>query len=403
LKYLILGYGVTGKSVENYFNKIGANYVIHDDDENELKKVENSKIFNKKYLNSIDEVIISPGLRPDHHLVQQFLDIKVPIKTDIDIFAMNYTGKVIGVTGTNGKTTFVSELVKFLNINGISSFPAGNIGVSPLEILENKYDYLVLELSSYQLHYTNILNLDLAVILNIFPDHIDWHQNIEDYANSKVKILSFLNNKKMDRKIIGSNYGIIEQNLSDDANLNNHNLKIHKELLSALSETVKKIGGRVLYESFIDYIKYNEMHYEHRMEQFLRVRGKNLTFINDSKATNYHAVSEGTKLFSACDEEGILILHGITKETVQNKLNIDPTFKHIVIPKDMNVNLGSHNADIIYIDDIYQLKKLLPSMISSNQIILFSCGGSSFNDFENYKIRGDYFKNLILSMGLPND
>ena len=403
MKYLILGYGVTGKSVENYFNKIGANYVIHDDDENELKNVENSKIFNKKYLNSIDEVIISPGLRPDHHLVQQFLDIKVPIKTDIDIFAMNYTGKVIGVTGTNGKTTFVSELVKFLNINGISSFPAGNIGVSPLEILENKYDYLVLELSSSQLHYTSILNLDLAVILNIFPDHIDWHQNIEDYANSKVKILSFLNNKKMDRKIIGSNYGIIEQNLSDDANLNNHNLKIHKELLSALSETVKKIGGSVLYESFIDYIKYNEMHYEHRMEQFLRVRGKNLTFINDSKATNYHAVSEGTKLFSACDEEGILILHGITKETVQNKLNIDPTFKHIVIPKDMNVNLGSHNADIIYIDDIYQLKKLLPSMISSNQIILFSCGGSSFNDFENYKIRGDYFKNLILSMGLPND
>ena len=403
MKYLILGYGVTGKSVENYFNKIGANYVIHDDDENELKKVENSKIFNIKYLNSIDEVIISPGLRPDHHLVQQFLDIEVPIKTDIDIFAMNYTGKVIGVTGTNGKTTFVSELVKFLNINGISSFPAGNIGVSPLEILENKYDYLVLELSSYQLHYTSILNLDLAVILNIFPDHIDWHQNIEDYANSKVKILSFLNNKKMDRKIIGSNYGIIEQNLSDDANLNNHNLKIHKELLSALSETVKKIGGSVLYESFIDYIKYNEMHYEHRMEQFLRVRGKNLTFINDSKATNYHAVSEGTKLFSACDEEGILILHGITKETVQNKLNIDPTFKHIVIPKDMNVNLGSHNADIIYIDDIYQLKKLLPSMISSNQIILFSCGGSSFNDFENYKIRGDYFKNLILSMGLPND
>ena len=119
MKYLILGYGVTGKSVENYLNKIGADYLIHDDDDSELKKVENSKIFNKKYLDSIDEVIISPGLRPDHHLVQQFLDKKVPIKTDIDIFAMNYTGKVIGVTGTNGKTTFVSELVKFLNINGM--------------------------------------------------------------------------------------------------------------------------------------------------------------------------------------------------------------------------------------------------------------------------------------------
>ena len=130
MKYLILGYGVTGKSVENYLNKIGADYLIHDDDDSELKKVENSKIFNKKYLDSIDEVIISPGLRPDHHLVQQFLDKKVPIKTDIDIFAMNYTGKVIGVTGTNGKTTFVSELVKFLNINGITSFSAQSMSVS---------------------------------------------------------------------------------------------------------------------------------------------------------------------------------------------------------------------------------------------------------------------------------
>ena len=88
---------------------------------------------------------------------------------------------------------------------------------------------------------------------------------------------------------------------------------------------------------------------------------------------------------------------------MQNKLNIDSTFKHIIIPKGMNVNLGSHKADIIYIDDIYQLRKLLSSMISSNQIVLFSCGGSSFNDFENYKIRGDYFKNIILSMGLQND
>jgi UDP-N-acetylmuramoylalanine--D-glutamate ligase len=403
LKYLILGYGVTGKSVENYLKKIDADYVIHDDDESKLKKVDNSIIFSTKHLDSIDEVIISPGLRPEHHLVQQFLAKKVQIKTDIDIFAMNYTGKVIGVTGTNGKTTFVSELVKFLNINGITSFSAGNIGVSPLEILENEYEYLVLELSSYQLHYTNFLNLDLAVILNIFPDHIDWHQNIENYANSKIKILSFLTSKKMDRKIIGSNYGVIEQNLSNDVNLNNHNLKIHKELLLALSETVKKIGGKDLYESFIDYIKYNEMNYEHRMEQFFRVKGKNLTFINDSKATNYHAVSEGSKLFSGCEEEGILILHGITKETVQSKLNIDPTFKHIIIPKGMNVNFGSHNADITYIDDIYQLKKLLSSMLSINQIILFSCGGSSFNDFKNYKIRGDYFKNIILSMGLPND
>ena len=190
-------------------------------------------------------------------------------------------------------------------------------------------------------------------------------------------------------------------------NLNNKTMTIEKlalkgthnifnSMAAAMAARVFEVSDDKIRKSLIDF-----ENVEHRLEYVLKVHG--IDFINDSKATNYHAVSEGTKLFSACDEEGILILHGITKETVQNKLNIDPTFKHIVIPKDMNVNLGSHNADIIYIDDIYQLKKLLPSMISSNQIILFSCGGSSFNDFENYKIRGDYFKNLILSMGLPND
>ena len=324
MKYLIFGYGVTGKSVEKYLSSKGEVYFIYDDDEKKLKKIEESKQFVKNKINEIDEVIISPGIIPNHELLQEFITKRVSIKTDIDIFSNNYSGKIIGVTGTNGKTTFVNELTKFLNLNMIPSIALGNIGVSPLDIIGKDYEYVVLELSSYQLHYTTKLNLDIAVILNIFPDHIDWHDKFENYVNSKLKILTFLDKEKEDRKIIGSNTGVIENNLPKNSNLNSPiNKNVHEELLLSLGEAAKLIGGENLFNSYIKYIEVNNINYPHRMEQFLNLKNKNISFFNDSKATNYHAVSEATKLFSSQDRDCILILHGITKETNKNKLNID--------------------------------------------------------------------------------
>ena len=403
MKNLIIGYGITGKSVENYLQSIDTEYLIYDDDKKNLKDIDDSQIYRKKNIDSINEVIISPGIRPDHPIVQQLKSKSISIKTDIDIFSTNYKGKIIGVTGTNGKTTFVNEITKFLNLNNLSSIAVGNIGISPLDIKHNNYEYVILELSSYQLYYTTNLELDLAVILNIFPDHIDWHKSFDNYAISKKKILNFLQKDKIDRKIIGSNLGIIEQNLPVDLDLNiKNNIKVHKELLLALGEAAKIIGGEELYNNFIKYIKINNFDYPHRMEQFLKIENKNITFFDDSKATNYHAVNKATKLFSADEEDGILILHGITKETLNNKLDIDPFFKHVIIPRDMNVNLGIHNAEIIYIEHIYDLKDILEKLLIINQIVLFSCGGSSFNDFENYQVRGNYFKNTVFSMEIKD-
>ena len=403
MKYLIFGYGVTGKSVEKYLSSKGEVYFIYDDDEKNLKNIEESKLYVKNKINEIDEVIISPGIKPDHELLQKLISKRVSIKTDIDIFSSIYSGKIIGVTGNNGKTTFVNELTKFLNLNMLPSVAVGNIGVSPLDIIPKEYEYVVLELSSYQLHYCTKLNLDIAVILNIFPDHIDWHGKFVNYVNSKLKIFTFLDKDKDDRKIIGSNAGIIKKNLPKTLNLNSPtNKNVHEELLLSLGEAAKLIGGEDLFNSYIKYIEVNNINYPHRMEQFLNLKNKNISFFNDSKATNYHAVSEATKLFSSQDRECILILHGITKETDENKLNVDSIVNHIVIPKDMNINLGTNNANITYIENIYDIKVALENLLSDNQIVLFSCGGSSFNDFQNYQDRGNYFKKIILSMDIED-
>ena len=399
MKSLIFGYGLTGQSVERYLIRNNIDYLIYDDSREIVKNIDEPKLFKSQDINSIDQVIISPGVRPDNDLVLNFEARKIPIRTDIDIFASRYEGDIIGVTGTNGKTTFVSVLSNFLNSNGMQTITAGNVGTSPLDLPVEKYDYVILELSSYQLHYTSSLKLDLAVIINIYPDHVDWHNDFLNYATAKLKILSFLDNEKSQRRVIGSSQDVIETNLpSSNETIKFNKIKMHPELILTLGETVKIIGNQSLYTTYLKYMENTEIKYPHRMENFLHLKKRNITFINDSKATNYHAVNQAAKLISQDEDEGILILHGITKETKDSELIIEPSFKKIIIPKSMNVKLGSNDAEIIYIDTIHDLKEKIRSLVNMNQVFLFSCGGSSFSDFNNYEERGDFFKELVISL-----
>ena len=153
MKKLIFGYGVTGKSVESYFQKNKIEYLIHYD---KNLNIENHLIFDKKKFNEIDEVIISPGIKPTHPMLVEINSQGLTINTDIDLFNQFYKGKIIGVTGTNGKTTFVNLLTDYLNLHQIKSIAVGNVGKSPLEIVGEDYEYVVMELSSFQLYYLNV-------------------------------------------------------------------------------------------------------------------------------------------------------------------------------------------------------------------------------------------------------
>ena len=187
MKKLIFGYGETGKAVEQFYINKKIEYLIYDDNIPEL----NRDITNN--LTEIDEVIISPGVPPDNLLVSKIKLQNIKIITDLDLFfRFNKNNiKVIGVTGTNGKTSFVNTVTEFLNKNGFSAISSGNIGSSPLNSIDNNYDYLVLELSSYQLYYSTNLLLNYGVILNIASDHLDWHGNFQNYLEAKSKIIKF--------------------------------------------------------------------------------------------------------------------------------------------------------------------------------------------------------------------
>ena len=180
MKKLIFGYGVTGKSVETYFQKNNIEYLIYDD--KPKSGIKSKLFFEYSNIEQIDEVIISPGIKPSNPLLLEIESRGIEVVTDIDIFNKIYSGEIIGITGTNGKTTLVNLLTGYLNLIGKKSIAVGNVGNPPLDIGEQAYDYVVMELSSFQLYYLNNLRLNKAVLMNIFEDHSQGHR----YRNSGV-------------------------------------------------------------------------------------------------------------------------------------------------------------------------------------------------------------------------
>tara|TARA_B100002019_G_scaffold121395_1_gene104374 strand:+ start:5594 stop:6787 length:1194 start_codon:yes stop_codon:yes gene_type:complete len=390
VKKLIFGYGITGRAIEKYFLQNNINYLIYDD------YLTPTKTSIDKIIEEVDEVFVSPGISPRNSTLIKLIDNDIKISTDLDLFErINKIDSIkIGVTGTNGKTTFVKIVTEFLNKMGYSTISAGNIGNSPLELINKKYDYIIFELSSFQLHYLSDFSLDYSIILNFASDHLDWHENYKNYLSSKAKIFKFTKNenvlfydeifKKFSKKKIS------KTNNSLNLFLENKNLSFSQELVGSFLDLVNLLDLKI--KNFEDVCKNYLLitkQIEHRYEKVDFKGG--VTFINDSKATNFHAVTNAIKRSS----NTTLILHGLTKNVPDEELIIYDSVKKIIKPIDMKIKFNDFSGKIIHYESIKDLKKIILSEMEDGDTILFSCGGASFNDFKNYEERGNYFKNLV--------
>ena len=400
MKKLIFGYGRTGKSVETHFKKNEIDYLIYDDNKDLI--IQNERIFDEKRFNEIDEVIISPGIKPRHPLLEEINLKKLTINTDIDLFNKLYKGKIIGVTGTNGKTTFVNLLTEYLNSLGKKSVAVGNVGKSPLEIVGEEYEFVIMELSSFQLHYINNIKLYKAVVLNIHEDHLDWHLDFDEYRKAKLKIWDFTTSNRFESS----------DNYDFDLEPDNHEQNTKEQLfeqsgiLDIISEIplyeqtlyafLKIVNDLKLNNDSIQKFLLNYKTEEHRFEVVDEF--DNVIYINDSKSTNFNSLSmASTKI-----DNGILVLHGITKNISTKDLIISKKIKTILVPQDMEINLSNVEAKIIKLKSIFELEKVLIKIIKPGDTVLFSCGGASFNDFNNYKERGSFFKSVVSNIRQRN-
>ena len=392
MKYsLILGYGSTGQDIEKFLISKNKKYYIYDD----YKTVPKELTFELSDITNLENIFVSPGIKKDHKIINLAKEKNINLTSDIQYFNEISKLKIVGITGTNGKTSFVTLLDKILKKHGYKSKVAGNIGNSPLNLISDKenLDFLILELSSFQLSHLTKLDLEISVVLNIYEDHIDWHSSFENYATSKLKIFNFTKNNK--NRFLGP-----VDNQLKKTNLLPRNVNVIKDmeayfLPNYFDDFVSmfiKICSRfkIAKNEVIDFLS-SEPSVEHRFELFITKNGVN--FINDSKSTNLESVNKASFKVKNC----MLVMHGLSKGIGSNKLDLSNEVKKILIPKDSEFDLSKYSKIITEYDSFDELNTIIKTNYKDYETILFSCGGSSFSDFDNYKDRGNYFKKMIES------
>ena len=372
---------------------------------------------------SWDLILKSPGISPQNPILHELSQRHIPIIDEVEFTFRYCRGKIIAVTGTNGKTTTSSLIYHLLKSANYQVELCGNIGRSfALALLENPIaQYYVLELSSFQLEYTLAFKPDIAVLLNITSDHLDYHRDFETYKQAKFKIAA---NMKVDDYFFYN---------SEDLNIREHIPRI-KATCKALSFNyensllqVQWAGDIYHFDNLVLQGQHNALNMTaainialhlnlpkpdiqaalltfkqlpHRME-LVRIY-RDIRFIDDSKATNieatYHALQTYTNI--------IWIVGGLDKGNDYNRV------KHLILSRvNIIICLGKDNRELLKklsffkgelkdtnsikdaVDEAYKLAK-------AGHIILLSPACSSFDLFKNYRERGLLFQKYVLA--LPN-
>ncbi|MFN5459140.1 MAG: UDP-N-acetylmuramoyl-L-alanine--D-glutamate ligase [Bacteroidota bacterium] len=382
------------------------------------------------------EVIKSPGIPEKAELIKKLRNERIPVISEIE-FASRYTNaKKICVTGSNGKSTTTLWIYHILKKAGLNVGLGGNVGKSfALQVAKNSFDYFVLELSSFQLDDMHAFKAEIAVLLNITPDHLDRYEyKFENYANSKFRITqnqtpedalvycyddevikALIENNKPSARLfpfsikekLEGNAAFLEEENQINININQKSLtmkidqlalqgkhNVYNAMAAAIPARILEIRKESIRESLEDFAGA-----EHRLEFVATVNG--IDFINDSKATNMNSVWYALE---SQNKPVIWIAGGVDKgndynevmELVKNKV------KAIIC-------LGTDNTKIVksfsgVVDRIIETRSAQEAVASAysigkkGDVVLLAPGCASFDLFENYEERGMSFKACVKAL-----
>ena len=381
-----------------------------------------------------DEVMKSPGISEEVPIVKALLALNIPVISEIE-FAARYTqAHITAITGSNGKTTTTLLTYHLIKEAGFHVGLAGNIGKSfAWQVAEENYDFYVLEISSFQLDGCFQFRPNIAIILNITPDHLDRYEyNFDHYVASKFRITK--NQQKSDYLVLDADdeailkYSMknktnaqiitfsVEQKVSNGAFLNQNSMDFNiKETSFSIDKDVFPMPGKhniknamaatstaILLNIRKQTIRESMMNFQgvpHRLEQVSKVR--NVSYINDSKATNVNAV------FYALDDIKspiVWIVGGVDKGNDYSELMplVHEKVKAMICLGLDNKKLISAFGDIVdtlvEVDSMEEAVRLSQILSESGDTVLLSPACASFDLFENYEDRGNKFKEAVRSL-----
>jgi len=443
----VVGAGVTGNAMVDFLTSQGAIVQLFDE-----KKVSPDVIteVTGELISKTSLVCVSPGWRTDHFFIEEFRKLNIEILSEIDLawrvkqeIAPNQ--KWIGVTGTNGKTTTIQMVASIFKAAGINGTACGNVGDTVIAAVNSteKFEVLALELSSFQIEWSNEARFEISCILNIADDHIDWHGSFDNYAKSKTKLLGMskmallnisdpevikysasysgkkiyfsletprlgelglVENLLIDRAFNGSESAETIGELKDIAPAVPHNV-LNALAAGGLTRALG-ISPKMVQQGLNNF----ELDH-HRLE--LVLNQSEIKWVNDSKATNPHAALAA--LLSQLS--AIWIVGGLAKGADMDDLikRGKNRFREIIlIGKDKDAiksALSKYSPETqvheitsqnIGEDLMLEVVSLANSIAKSGDTVLLAPACASMDQFNSYSHRGDAFKSAISKLVAKN-
>jgi UDP-N-acetylmuramoylalanine--D-glutamate ligase len=433
-KILVVGLGITGLETVKFLLRKGAQIRVSDitplenfsHEVNEFVKegvgIETG-FHRKETFLWADTVILSPGVSFNIPPVQEAVAHGIEVMSEIELASRFIKTPVIAVTGSNGKTTTCNLVASILEKGGRKVFLGGNIGTPLIEVAERDrgYDFLVLELSSFQIQGINEFKPYIAAILNLSPNHLDHHDDFQEYIQSKMKL--FLNQDGGDWAIYNADDDIIAEYLptikskkipfrkepmengvfydgrcvrfgEDAYDLTNMNLLGAHNIENAMAAVaVCRIVGCRPAQIEKEISEFNPL--PHRIEFVRSLKGAQ--FYNDSKSTSPGATLRALECFA----NPIILISGgkdkgldydILKDEVRNKVTLLVLFGESRFR--MQRQLGGYSETSLASSLEEALEKAVAG-INSGDTVLFSPACSSFDMYSSYEERGRVFKELV--------
>ena len=438
-KITIIGLKKSGYAATILGHELGANIFVSEID-NDLEIITNKNNLIKKGIDvetgnhsklvyDADFWVISPGVPNDIEIIKQAKALNIPIIGEIE-FASRFTSTpIIAVTGSNGKSTTVNILYSMLKTDKLQPILAGNIGIPFSEkvfeelINPDLGNIYILEISSFQLEFIEQFRAMICVYLNISPDHLDRHENMDKYLKMKLKMIK--NHKKDDTVVYNNDDPILDVAFNDyllekiPFSISNqtpffgvNETKIYNEnnepyvfiddiilkgkhnlsnlLASATVAKLMNVGDKII----INTMK-NFSGIDHRLQIIKEIN--EVTYVNDSKATNIHSVIVAINSF----ETPIILLLGGKNKNSDFRLLLPHTkrhVKHIVSYGEAGGEIAAAIGDAVRLNCVSSLSEAVASahnLASPGDIVLMSPGCASFDQFNNFEERGEKFISLV--------
>lgn len=387
-----------------------------------------------------NEIVKSPGIPDTAEIVVKAHEKQIPVISEIEFAARSTKAKLIAITGSNGKTTTTLLTYHLLKNAGLNVGLAGNVGESfAKKVIDNHFEYYVLEVSSFQLDGCFLFKPYISAILNITPDHLDrYDNNFEKYADSKFRIIRSQNEN--DYFIYNADSEVIEKrmlklkpnvqqlpiSLKADENLRSMSkvsyyqegkivlrMPYNRPVQLNLQETDLALKGKHnIFNSMVaaqiaqilgispEKIREGLATFAgvpHRLEEVREVRG--VRFINDSKATNVDSVLYALDSFP--DEKNLIwIAGGVDKGNNYEELKnlVAAKVKHLIALGKDNKKICNFFKDIVEISETNEMSKAVKKafkLAKKGDIVLLSPACASFDLFKNYEDRGNQFKTFV--------